>query len=742
MVAAKGKVQMGINRVTEDSRCHRTDKGVRNFKVYTDNENAKVDVSGISVRESLVPARTSVSVNKGALPNTSSDLKEGSKFAEKIKGKSVSSVNQDFNFRRKALADVSNAQSSFSRNVTCDGSKTMIIGCSRSKTVNVSTKCSVGRMNVSQRFGNLQSASKGVKDLSAYSDDWRTHTKNSDRESIVTVNNSRRSTNTKNSGLEYCSLVKRSTNTKNSGRESIVTVNNSRKSTKTKNIGHESIVTVNKNRRSTNTNNIGRESIVAVNNNKRSTRGSLISVRKSLPVLTTVNQTDTNNIKNNDEGSGRKTKRNSGFSCKVKTSKNLVPKVSIYRTHLQKNKVNDGTMDQTNVKAHGGSRKLVKPTVKTSISASNPQRTLRTKRTSAMDKSISTVATSTDRKDESVTSSLLDNIPVVVSHEAIQEPSFDSNSKSTANKLDAIVQRKSDRRRSYTSSLMARSKLLVEHGEVIKQEKVPCIDDNCNQLEVAEYVDDIYQFYWVSEAQNLSLASYMSILTEITPQMRGILINWLIEVHFKFELMQETLYLMVTLLDQYLSQVQIKKNQMQLVGLTALLLASKYEDFWHPRIQDLLSISAQSYTRDEMLVMEKLILKKLKFRLNAPTPYVFMLRFLKAAQTDLESQLGHLSFYLIELSLVEYEALKFKPSMLCASAIYVARSTLQVDPAWTPLLAKHTRYEVSQIRDCAQMMLEFQKAARKSHLKVTYEKYTSPDLRSVATLKPLDKLPL
>lgn len=56
------------------------------------------------------------------------------------------------------------------------------------------------------------------------------------------------------------------------------------------------------------------------------------------------------------------------------------------------------------------------------------------------------------------------------------------------------------------------------------------------------------------------------------------------QVHFKFDLMQETLYLMVTLLDQYLSQVPIKKNEMQLVGLTALLLASKYEDFWHPRV--------------------------------------------------------------------------------------------------------------------------------------------------------------
>ncbi|KAH9677030.1 2-dehydro-3-deoxyphosphooctonate aldolase 1 [Citrus sinensis] len=75
-------------------------------------------------------------------------------------------------------------------------------------------------------------------------------------------------------------------------------------------------------------------------------------------------------------------------------------------------------------------------------------------------------------------------------------------------------------------------------------------------------------------------------------------------------------------------------------------------------------------------IAEKLMLKKLKFRLNVPTPYVFMLRFLKAAQSD--TKLEHLAFYLIELSLVQYEALKFKPSLLCASAIYVARCTLQM----------------------------------------------------------------
>lgn len=50
--------------------------------------------------------------------------------------------------------------------------------------------------------------------------------------------------------------------------------------------------------------------------------------------------------------------------------------------------------------------------------------------------------------------------------------------------------------------------------------------------------------------------------------------------------MHETLYLTMNLLDRYLSQVAVQKNEMQLIGLTALLLASKYEDYWHPRVSD------------------------------------------------------------------------------------------------------------------------------------------------------------
>ncbi|KAI7727011.1 hypothetical protein M8C21_030487 [Ambrosia artemisiifolia] len=241
------------------------------------------------------------------------------------------------------------------------------------------------------------------------------------------------------------------------------------------------------------------------------------------------------------------------------------------------------------------------------------------------------------------------------------------------------------------------------------------------------------------KAHHQSLKNYMEIQTDITPQMRGIIINWLIEVHLKFDLMQETLYLMVTLLDYYLSAVSIKKNEMQLVGLTSLLLASKYEDFWHPKVMELISISAEVYTRDQMLGMETTILKKLNFRLNLPTPYVFMLRFLRAAQGG--KKFENIAFFLIELCLVEYDALHYKPSLLCASAIYVARCTLHLTPAWTPLLSKHSHYEEVQIRDCAEMILGFHQAARTTILRVTYDKFKSADRYQVALTKPLDRLP-
>ncbi|KAM7526912.1 hypothetical protein LguiA_016814 [Lonicera macranthoides] len=475
-------------------------------------------------------------------------------------------------------------------------------------------------------------------------------------------------------------------------------------------------------------------------------RNLLPSTRKSLPVLKRLNELGSRDVKKENADNLGKGKMRYGIPVKPKVARKVVTQVSNAQSHLWRNRVSDGfkvmaSRDEARVDAQALSTKLVKPIVKARGTVSNTQKTSKSMGTSVLKESSSGAIISLKRNEEMVTASLAECSASFVPHERTAEVllSFDNNINLGKTKSDVIARRKSARRKSYTSLLMARSKLLKEHGEVTKQEFQPSIYDDCNHLEVAEYVDDIYLYYWVMEAQNKSLKNYMEIQTEINPQMRGILINWLIEVHLKFDLMQETLYLMVTLLDQYLSLVSIKKNEMQLVGLTALLMASKYEDFWHPRVLDLISISAESYTRDQMLGMEKSILRKLKFRLNAPTPYVFMLRFLKAAQSD--TKLEHLAFYLIELCLVEYEALNFKPSLLCASAIYVARCTLQMTPPWTPLLGKHTHYEESSVRDCAEMILRFHKAARMGMLKVTYDKFMEDDHSRVSAIRPLDRLP-
>ncbi|KAL0363061.1 UNVERIFIED_CONTAM: 2-dehydro-3-deoxyphosphooctonate aldolase [Sesamum calycinum] len=483
----------------------------------------------------------------------------------------------------------------------------------------------------------------------------------------------------------------------------------------------------------------GRSSTTSIG--RKLVRDPLHLPRKSLPVLKQVSQIETSGAAKENSDKSDHLRGKHGFHVKPSVRRSIIPKPSNLSSRPWGNRVSDGfvmmaSRAQTKVDAGVSSRKSVKPTVKTTVTALNTQRTSRSTQTLATKKLRSKPSDLITRKQDKDSASK--NIPSVVFHE---EPSQEENiSGGASNSIsDIIGRRKSDRRNSFTCSLMSRSKLLKECGKVAPQENLPNIYDDRNHLEVGDYVDDIYQYYWVLEGQNPLMKNYMDIQREITPQMRGILINWLIEVHLKFELMEETLFLTMTLLDRYLALESIKKNEMQLVGLTALLLASKYEDFWHPRVADLISISAESYTRNEMLKMEKTILKKLKFRLNEPTPYVFMLRFLKAAQSNMKFE--HLAFYLIELCLVEYEALNYKPSMLCASAIYVARCTMHMTPPWTPLLAKHARYEESQIRSCAEMILKFHRAAKTTLLKVTFEKYMKLDYSRVATIKPLDRLP-
>lgn len=276
--------------------------------------------------------------------------------------------------------------------------------------------------------------------------------------------------------------------------------------------------------------------------------------------------------------------------------------------------------------------------------------------------------------------------------------------------------------------------------EDVAEEPVTDIDsgDKENQLAVVEYIDDLYMFYQKAEASSCVPPNYMDRQQDINERMRGILIDWLIEVHYKFELMDETLYLTVNLIDRFLAVQPVVKKKLQLVGVTAMLLACKYEEVSVPVVEDLILISDRAYSRKEVLEMERLMVNTLHFNMSVPTPYVFMRRFLKAAQSDKKLEL--LSFFIIELSLVEYDMLKFPPSLLAASAIYTALSTITRTKQWSTTCEWHTSYSEEQLLECARLMVTFHQRAGSGKLTGVHRKYSTSKFGHAARTEPANFL--
>jgi G2/mitotic-specific cyclin-B, other len=158
--------------------------------------------------------------------------------------------------------------------------------------------------------------------------------------------------------------------------------------------------------------------------------------------------------------------------------------------------------------------------------------------------------------------------------------------------------------------------------------------------------------------------------TDINEKMRAILIDWLIEVHLKFKLLPETLFLTVNLIDRYLEKQVIQRTKLQLVGVTAMLIASKYEEIYAPEVRDFVYITDKAYSKEEILKMEFSILTTLDFNITSPSAYRFLERYNKVVNGD--TLMFNLARYLIELPLIEYRMLKYTPSNIAASAVFLA----------------------------------------------------------------------
>lgn len=223
---------------------------------------------------------------------------------------------------------------------------------------------------------------------------------------------------------------------------------------------------------------------------------------------------------------------------------------------------------------------------------------------------------------------------------------------------------------------------------------------------------------------------------DINATMRGILIDWLVEVAEEYRLEAETLHLSVNYIDRFLSCVPVARSKLQLVGVTCMLIASKYEEIHPPAVDEFVYISDNTYKREEILHMEGTILNRLSFELSVVSAKAFLTRYIKAARMgECDATTVMLCQYLCELTLQEYSFLKYLPSEVAAAALRLALHTMRL-PAWTPLLETITGFTAEKLQSCVSEMLTVFRKAETNSLQAVREKYSHAKFLCVSMLAP------
>lgn len=159
---------------------------------------------------------------------------------------------------------------------------------------------------------------------------------------------------------------------------------------------------------------------------------------------------------------------------------------------------------------------------------------------------------------------------------------------------------------------------------------------------VPEYVSEINKYQY--ERQKVLMPrDYISSQKEINKQQRAVLVDWMIEVSEDCKLHSETLFISVNILDRYLSVEQITKEKFQLLGITCLFVASKYEENRkeHMPLDSAASYCLWIYSTEEIIQMERKILNALSWNISSGLHVDFLRRYLDAANLEC----GQISYF-------------------------------------------------------------------------------------------------
>lgn len=244
-------------------------------------------------------------------------------------------------------------------------------------------------------------------------------------------------------------------------------------------------------------------------------------------------------------------------------------------------------------------------------------------------------------------------------------------------------------------------------------------EDTYDVTMVAEYAPEIFNYLHELEHKLSPEANYMANQDELKWEMRAVLIDWVVQVHQRFNLLPETLFLTVNYIDRFLSRRRVSLSRFQLVGAVALFIAAKYEEINCPTVQEVAYMADNAYSIEDFLKAELFMIDVLEFDMGWPGPMSFLRRTSKADDYDYETRT--LAKYFLEISIMDHRFVASQPSWLAAGAHYLLRKMLNKG-AWTELHVFYSGYTEEQLKPLARINMEICLNAE-THHKAIFEKY-------------------
>jgi len=200
------------------------------------------------------------------------------------------------------------------------------------------------------------------------------------------------------------------------------------------------------------------------------------------------------------------------------------------------------------------------------------------------------------------------------------------------------------------------------------------------------YIIDIFRTFFMRQFDLMPKLNFMNRQHDINISMRYKLVDWIIEVVDELKMSKETLYTCINLIDRFLSRMAVLRGKLQLVGTTSLLICSKFEEIHPPDVKVFSYVTENSYTNNEILRMEGILLRAIKFDICVPTITHFTQFILNYAEI-LDKSVTNLTDYLGELILLEYPKLtQHPPAILAFASVSLALHSLSQHP-WNSKVA-------------------------------------------------------